>query len=177
MKVKEKLLVVETEGKAEDYNLNLKPITIKKQLNTSVNVNLILSILCADLDSETRIDNDPILKNFTEELKKFKRNYPHCAQLIQANKDSTALLQYNEDIQLLDKELDNIKKVGDNYTFNALQYLKQHVLEKSIVQHILFPSNRDIVLDTLQEVYAVPVREIYNKIELTSATTFAAETS
>ncbi|WP_339045469.1 hypothetical protein [Candidatus Mesenet endosymbiont of Agriotes lineatus] len=135
MKVKAKLLVVEAEGSAENYDRKIPFLmsfetSIKKQLNPLLSTNFTILLLCISLNDRIEMDNHPILKNYTEELKEIKRNYPHCIKLIQVNENSETILQYDENTQELDKEFQDIKNSYGSFTFNVLQHLRQCVLQK-----------------------------------------------
>lgn len=104
---------------------------IKKQLTLSKMV-IYLFLAFGANSSDVQSDNS-ILKEYIKEFEALKRYYPHCAKLIEANKNSD--LQYNEDTKKLDEEFKNIKirefNNNDKVISNALQDLRQYVLQKS----------------------------------------------
>ncbi|WP_339048910.1 ankyrin repeat domain-containing protein [Candidatus Mesenet endosymbiont of Phosphuga atrata] len=139
----------------------------QKQPKLLGNITFLLLVFGANLIDE--IDDNSIFNKRMKKFNRIKSKYPNCAQLIQANEASKATLQY-KDIQKLDEKLKNINNSYYFFIYDALQNLKQYMLEKSTAQYISDLSNRDTVLNTLQKAYAAPVREIYNRIEFTSVT-------
>lgn len=85
----------------------------------------------ANVSDKVKANYNPVQKNYIAKFERIKKDYPNCAQLMQVNKDSEAISQYNENTEELDKELEKIEGFYDNFTFNILQNLRQYVLQKS----------------------------------------------
>lgn len=110
--------------------LHIKSNTKKKSILLE-NIAFLLLFFGTDLSDKTEANSDPVLQGYIEEFKRIKRDYSHCAKLIKANENPETIFQYNEDTQKITKELKDIRQSYGDLAFNALQDLRQYMLQKS----------------------------------------------